>query len=93
MLFRSVSAQVQHGFLAVAHAPAIDHPGLGQRGRQRQAGGLDDVEQLGPEDLGQGLEVEQIAATAVATTATASVTTSGGGGVARLGAGLVKCLK
>ena len=59
-------AQVQQGLLAVADAAAIDNPGVGQRGRQRQAGDLDRVEQLALEDLGQGLVVEQVAAALLA---------------------------
>ena len=44
--------------LAVADAVAVDHPGVRQRGRQRQAGGLDCVEQLALEDLERAGQAE-----------------------------------
>jgi len=70
--------------VAVTHAPAIDHPGLGQLGRQAQAGVLERVEHLGAEDLGQRLVVEQVAATG-----RGGAGGGGGGGNAAGGSGVV----
>ena len=61
-----VAPQIDQRLLPGADGFAIHHPFLRMTTGQRQSGGFDARQHLGPEDLGQGLVVEQVAALGLA---------------------------
>ena len=61
-----IAAQIDQGFFSIAHAFAIDHPLRRNAGWKPQSRLAEGRQHLGPEHLGQGAMVEQIAVAATA---------------------------